>query len=264
MLRTRVMPCLLLKDWGLVKTVRFKSPKYVGDPVNTVRIFNELEVDELVFLDIEATPHGKPIQFDLLAEIAGECFMPFTYGGGLRTLDDVARVLALGAEKVVINTHGAEDPSFITAVAKRFGSQSVVASIDAKPGLLGGYRVYTHGGRTKLAERPDALARRLVDAGAGEVLITAIHREGTFSGFDLDLTRQVAEAVDVPVIASGGAAGVEDLRRAVFEAGASALAVGSMVVYQASNRAVLINFPAKQTLKAALERRPESETPHAH
>ncbi|HUU09801.1 MAG TPA: AglZ/HisF2 family acetamidino modification protein [Phycisphaerae bacterium] len=252
MLKTRVMPCLLLRGWGLVKTVRFENPTYVGDPINTVRIYNEKEVDELIFLDITATPEHKPPPFQIISEIAGECFMPFTYGGGIHDLDDVKAIFNLGVEKVAVNTHAFENPSFVEQVADRFGSQSVVVSIDVKRHLLGRYRVHTHGGRKATGLDPVAYARQAREMGAGEILLTSIDRDGTFAGYDVDLIQQVAHEVSVPVIACGGAGKVEDFGQAVREGGASAVAAGSMVVYQGSNRAVLINFPTKQELKDVL------------
>ncbi len=252
MLQTRVMPCLLLRRRGLVKTVRFRDPQYVGDPINTVRIFNEKEVDELIFLDIRATLDAQPPQFELLGEIADECFMPFTYGGGLRTLVDIERVLKRGAEKVALNTIAHEDPELVRAAARRFGSQSIVASIDASRGALGRYRVLTRGGSAKTGEDPVACARRMEDLGAGEILLTAIDRDGTMEGYDLELTSRVTQAIHLPVIACGGAGKVGDFVQAVREAGASAVAAGSMVVYQGRNRAVLVNFPEKRELKLAL------------
>lgn len=253
MLRIRVIPCLLLKGRGLVKTVRFRSPSYVGDPINIVRIFNELEVDELVFLDIEATPGSREIQARLLQEIASECFMPFTYGGGIRTVEDAQRVFELGAEKVVINSWLFEDPDLVGRIARIYGSQAVVAAVDAGRDIFGRYRVFSRSGRRRHPFEPVAWARRMEEAGAGEILLTAIHREGTFSGYDIPLIRAVSEAVTIPVIANGGASRVEDFRTAVVEGGASAVATGSMVVYQGPNRAVLTNFPERETLVRVFE-----------
>jgi cyclase len=253
MLKTRVMPCLLLRGWGLVKTVRFKSPSYVGDPINTVRIFNEKEVDELILLDIGATPEGRRPPFEAIEEIASECFMPVAYGGGLRTLEDVKTVLGLGVEKVAINSYAAENPIFLREAADTFGSQAIIASIDVKRQLFGGYRVYVQGGRKATRHHPVDYARRMEQHGCGEILLTSIDRDGTFEGYDLDLIRLVAREVSVPVIASGGAGSVGDFGRAVKEGGASAAAAGSLVVYQGRNRAVLINFPTRAELRRVLD-----------
>ncbi len=253
MLRTRVIPCLLLRNRGLVKTVGFKNATYVGDPINTVRIYNEKEIDELIFLDITASIEGKEPQFQLIAQIASECFMPFAYGGGIRSIDDIARILHGGAEKVALNTAAWERPELITEAAKRFGSQAVVASIDVKKRWHGGYAVYRRGGQERVAGDPAALAVRLEELGAGEILLTSIDRDGTMDGYDLDLIRRVSAATSVPVVASGGAGSVSDFGRAVNEGGASAVAAGSMVVYQGRNRAVLINFPSQAELRETLD-----------
>ena len=253
MLKTRVMPCLLLRGWGLVKTVKFKKPNYVGDPINTVRIYNEKEVDELIFLDITATPEGKKPPFQVISEIAGECFMPFTYGGGITNIDDIKTIFSLGVEKVAINSYALENPDFVTQAAEAFGSQSIVVSIDVKRGILGRYGVYTHGGTKAAKIDPVSWAREMMDRGAGEILLTSIDRDGTYSGYDIDLIRTVSDAVAIPVIACGGAGTTEDFGLAVRQGGASAVAAGSMVVYQGQGHGVLINFPSKQDLKAVLD-----------
>lgn len=252
MLRTRVMPCLLLRNGGLVKTIKFKSPSYIGDPINAIKIYNEKEVDELVFLDITATVEHRRPPFDLIADIAAECFMPFAYGGGIRDLDDAKELFRLGVEKIVMNTFAVEQPSFVTKAAESFGSQSVVGCIDAKRTLLGKYEVYTHGGRKGTGLEAAAHARNLQELGIGEVFVNSIDRDGTMDGFDVDLIRRITEAVTIPVIACGGAGSVADLVSAVKDGGASAVAVGSMVVYQGRNRAVLINFPTHEELERAL------------
>lgn len=252
MLRTRVMPCLLLKGTGLVKTVRFQKPDYVGDPVNIVRIFNELEVDELVLLDIEASARGSSVNFDMVEAVASECFMPLTYGGGITSVEDFSRIYSLGVEKCVLNTGCHEQPGLITEAAGRFGSQSIVASIDVRKTMFNSYKVFSHGGSRKRNVNPVEWARRVEAAGAGEILLTSMDRDGTFKGYDVPLVKAVSDAVRIPVIANGGAASVDDFRQAVFEGGASAVAAGSMVVYQGANRAVLTNFPAREDLKRAL------------
>ncbi|MEM1094644.1 MAG: AglZ/HisF2 family acetamidino modification protein [Bacteroidota bacterium] len=251
MLQTRVMPCLLLRGRALVKTIRFKDAKYVGDPVNTIRIFNEKEVDELIFLDITATPQRKEPPYALIEEIAAECFMPFTYGGGVQSVEQMQRLYSLGVEKIALNSAALANPSLIQHAAERFGSQSVVVAIDAKK-TWRGYRVMSHGGRTKTKRTPVDWAREAERLGAGEILLTSIDRDGTMTGYDLALTESVAAAVQVPVIACGGAGAVEDFARAVQDAGASAAATGSLVVYQGPHRAVLINFPARDELEAVL------------
>ncbi len=251
MLRTRIIPALLLRDESLVKTERFRRFRYIGDPANTVRIFNELEVDELAFLDITASRMGHGPNFELLADIASECFMPLSYGGGLRRFDDVKRVFDIGFEKVVINSFAHERPEFISEIARTYGSQAVVASIDVKRAFFGRERVMTHGGRKAQAPDPVSWAIEMERRGAGEILLTAIDREGTWEGFDLDLLRRVSDSVEIPVIAHGGAATVADLVGAVREGGASSVAAGAMVVFQKKDFGVLVNFPEREELERA-------------
>jgi cyclase len=246
------MPCLLLRNRGLVKTIKFRNASYIGDPVNTVRIYNEQEVDELVFLDITATTDEKEIQFEVIEEIAGECYMPVTYGGGIRSLDQMSKIFSLGVEKVVINTAAVDNPEVISEAARRFGSQSIVVSMDVKRRFLGGYEIFTHGGTRRTRLDPIEHAMRMSAAGAGELLVTSIDRDGTMSGYDLELTRAVSDAVEVPVIACGGAGSIDDFALAVQQGGASAVAAGSLVVYQGTNRSVLINFPAREELESVL------------
>jgi imidazole glycerol-phosphate synthase subunit HisF len=251
-LKARVMPCLLLRNDGLVKTVRFKDFSYVGDPINAVRIYNDMEVDELVFLDILATSEGRDPPFKLIAEIAGECFMPLAYGGGVRTVDHMRRLFSSGVEKVILNTAAYDNPGLIGEAASLFGSQAVVVSIDAKRGLFGKYEAVVSDGRRRTGLDPVEYARRVEAAGAGEILITSIDRDGTWEGYDLELTRRVADAVSIPVIASGGAGSVDDIGKAVKEAHASAAALGSMVVFQAKGLGVLIKFPKQADLARVL------------
>jgi cyclase len=248
MLRARVMPCLLLRGHGLVKTRRFKDPVYVGDPVNAVRIFSEKEVDELVLLDIDAARTGREPDYALVAEIAGECFMPVAYGGGVQTLEQVRRLIRSGVEKVVINSAACRSTAVVREAADVFGSQAVVGAIDVRRALFGGWKVVSHGGTQETGLSLDAHVQALVAAGAGELLVNNVDRDGTMSGFDLDLVRRVSRAVDVPVIACGGAGSIDDLRRAVQEGGASAVAAGSLFVFHGRHRAVLINYPSAAEL----------------
>jgi cyclase len=243
MLRVRVIPALLLRDESLVKTVRFGRFTYVGDPCNTVRIFNELEVDELAFLDITATRERRAPNLRLLADIANECFMPLSYGGGIRTFEQAEAILRMGFEKVVINSYALERPAFISELADHFGSQAVVVSIDARRNLLGHAQVYGVSGTRNSRKDVVAWAREVEALGAGEILLTSIDREGTWEGFDLPLVRSVTSAVNIPVIAHGGAGSVADIAQVVAEAHASAVAVGSMVVFQKKGMGVLVNFP---------------------
>lgn len=249
MLRTRVIPTLLLRKESLAKTIRFGKFTYVGDPCNTVRIFNELEVDELLFLDITATIDHRPPNFRLLADIANECFMPLGYGGGVRTFEDAQAIFRTGFEKVVVNTRAIEDPAFITRLAEHYGSQAVIASIDVRKSLFGQYCVYGSAGRKKTRLHPVEWAQELERGGAGEILLTSIDREGTWEGYDLELVKAVADAVSVPVIAHGGAGKLDHIGDTVRRGGASAVALGSMVVFQKKGMGVLINFPSQEELE---------------
>lgn len=252
MLTTRVIPCLLLRKAALVKTIKFKDPGYVGDPINAIKIYNEKEVDELIFLDITATIEKRKPPFKIISEIASECFMPVAYGGGVRSLEDVKEIFSLGIEKVSLNSYAVENPDFVSAVADKFGNQSVVVSIDAKKTLWGSYKVYTHGGRNATNLDPVQLAVQMEKRGAGELLINSIDKDGTMSGYDVDLIKKVSSAVSIPVIACGGAGKLEDFAVAVKQGGAAGVAAGSMVVYHGRNRAVLINFPTRAELQSVL------------
>lgn len=243
MLRTRIIPALLLRDESLVKTTRFGKFKYVGDPCNTVRIFNELEVDELLFLDILATPKHRAPNLKLLADIANECFMPLGYGGGVRSLDDAKRVFDIGFEKVAINSAALANPELIADIAARYGSQAIIVSIDVSKRLLGGYTVRSVSGKHDTRRDPVAWSVEAERRGAGEILLTSIDREGTWRGFDLELVRAVADSVSIPVIAHGGAGAVAHVNQVVDESHASAVALGSMVVFQKPGMGVLVNFP---------------------
>ena len=244
----RVIPCLLLRHGGLVKTQRFKDPKYVGDPINAVRIFNDKEVDELVFLDINATVEGTGPNYSLLADIASEAFMPFGYGGGITTVDQVKRIFALGVEKAIINTSAASDPHLVEAAAAAAGSSSIVVSIVVRRSLLGKYSVYVRSGRSDTGRDPVSHAREMEQRGAGEILLQSIDRDGTQAGYDLELVSRVAEAVSIPVVAAGGAGAMHHFREAV-DAGASAAAAGSYFVFHGKHRAVLITYPEYYELR---------------
>ncbi|WP_443113630.1 AglZ/HisF2 family acetamidino modification protein [Herbaspirillum seropedicae] len=250
--KTRVMPVLLLRGQGLVKTVKFKNPKYVGDPINAVRIFNEKEVDELVFLDIAATPEGRGPDFDLLSDIASEAFMPMAYGGGITTLEQVRRIFELGFEKVILNSAPYKNPGLIAEAAGIFGSQSVVGCVDVRKTLLGRYELCSDSGRVKekigLTEHLATLTR----CGVGEILVNNIDRDGTMAGYDLKLLSEVSGAVTVPVIACGGAGNVDHFVQAVQDGHASAVAAGSLFVFMGPHRAVLINYPERKVLTERL------------
>jgi cyclase len=251
MIGTRIMPCLLLRGEGLVKTRRFASPTYLGDPRNIVRIFNEKEVDEFVLLDILATKEGRGPNLNLIREIVDEAFAPMAYGGGITALQQAHDVLSMGVEKVVINATALDDPQFVVQASAEFGRQSVVVSLDVRKTLLGSYRVVRDSGLTKTGWDPADYARHVVELGAGEILLQSVDRDGTMQGYDLRLVRTVVDAVPVPVIACGGAGSVEHLQEVVHEGGAAAAAAGSLFVFQGPHHAVLISFPDHETLVTA-------------
>ncbi len=241
MMRARIIPILLLADGGLVKTVRFDKRRYVGDPINAVRIFNEKEVDELVLLDIDATAERRPPNFAHVEEILSEAFMPVGYGGGVNCMAHVERLFKLGVEKVVLNSVLAESPQLLAEASNAFGAQSVVASMDVKKDLFGRPRAYTHGGRRKLSGDLTDHLKRWVDLGAGEIVLNSIDRDGTRGGLDVELIRSVSSSLDVPLMAVGGAGTVEHLVDALRH-GASAVGAGSMFIFIGVHQAVLINY----------------------
>jgi len=253
MLLPRVIPCLLLNKTGLVKTFKFKKPKYIGCPINAVRIFNEKEVDELLFLDIKATGENREPLISLISEIATECFMPFCYGGGIKTERQIAAILNLGAEKVLINNEAMVNSAIIEQAAKVFGSQSIVVSIDVKRNFMGGYKLFDHVNKTTTKVDPVEFAIRMEEMGAGELLLNSVDRDGTMEGYDLDLLKKVTDAVQIPVIASGGAGRLEDFWAAINIGGASAVSAGSMFVFYGKHRAVLINYPSRAELRAVFD-----------
>ena len=252
MLRHRVIPCLLLKDGGLVKTTKFKDPKYIGDPVNAIRIFNDKEVDELIVLDIEASQSRREPNYALIEEFAGECFMPLAYGGGVSKVEQAKTLFASGVEKLCIQTAALEDLALVRQIADRFGSQSVVVSVDVKRGLLGKARLFSAAQKRTLDDAWTDFVGAAARAGAGEIFLTAVDRDGTLSGMDVDLIREAAAVCSVPIIAAGGAATLAHMRAAV-DAGASAIAAGAMFVFHGPHRAVLITYPRYNDLINALD-----------
>lgn len=251
-LKTRVIPCLLLMNGRLVKTIQFKHPNYVGDPINIVRIFNTKEVDEIVFLDISATPNSRGPDFELIKEIASECFMPLAYGGGITELDQAKKLFNIGVEKIILNSSAAENPNLIEKIADKFGSQSIIVSMDIKKNIFGNYHVYTKCGKQKHRLSPLEYALTMQEKGAGEILLTSINQDGKMSGYDIAAIKQITSALSIPVIACGGAGSIDDFSQAVKQGGASAVAAGSLVVYQGKNRAVLTKFPKREELALAL------------
>jgi cyclase len=246
MLRPRIIPCLLIHQGGLVKTQLFKDPKYVGDPINAVKIFNEKEADELMVLDIDATVRGVEPNFDLIAKLAAECRMPLCYGGGVTTAAQAARIIALGVEKVAVSAAAITHPALITEMARAVGSQSVVAVMDVrkKSGLFSkGYQVCTHNAQKVHKLDPVEFSRQLQDAGAGEIVINSVDRDGTMQGYDIELAASVKAAVTVPVTVLGGAGAQEHLEDLIKRLGVVGAAAGSLFVFKGKYRAVLINYP---------------------
>jgi cyclase len=243
MLRPRVIPCLLIHEGGLVKTVGFKNPKYVGDPINAVKIFNEKESDELIVLDIDATALGREPDYQTIAHLAAECRMPLAYGGGVRSAEQAKRIISLGVEKVSISAAAIERPALISEIAESVGSQSVVVVIDVKRKMLGGYEVCTHNGKRATGRSPLDVAREAEARGAGEIVINSIDRDGEMKGYDLALAAKVREAVHVPLTILGGAGSLQHIGSLVTQCGTVGAAAGSLFVFKGTYRAVLINYP---------------------
>ena len=256
MLRPRIIPCLLVHKGGLVKTQAFTSPKYVGDPINAVRIFNEKEADELVVFDIDATVNRVEPNYGLIAKLAAECRMPLCYGGGITTAAQAARIIDLGVEKISVSAAAVENPGLISEIAESVGRQSVVAVIDVrkKSGIFAkGYEVCTHNARTVHKLDPLALVQRLQDAGAGELVLNSVDRDGTTKGYDLDMAQQVRAVAKVPLTVLGGAGSLEDVAALIDACGVVGAAAGSLFVFKGRYRAVLINYPTNEQKESLLK-----------
>lgn len=239
----RYIPILLLKNGGLYKTNKFSNEMYLGDPINAIKIFNDKCVDELVLIDLAAARRKSIPNIELLREIASECFMPLAYGGGIVSVEQVREILAIGFEKVVINSSAVTDPDLVSSLVSIFGSSTIVGSIDVKRNWAGKEKIYIQGGRKGISVDAVSWAKELERLGVGEIMINAIAKDGEMTGYDLDLIRRVSAAVEVPVIAVGGAGSIDDLKSAIADAGASASAAGAMFVFQGKHRAVLISYP---------------------
>ena len=248
MRRIRIIPVLLLEKGGLYKTVKFKNPNYVGDPINAVKIFNEKEADELLLLDFRASADKRKIDFNKITEIASEAFMPMAYGGGVTKLDEAKRVFDCGYEKIVLNSVLFENNSLVENIANIYGAQAVVGCMDVKKNFFGKNLAYSHSGKNKTGYTPLEWAAKLEEYGVGEIIINNIDNDGTWEGYNLEIIGEVSAKVKVPVIACGGAGSVDDFRKAV-DAGASAVAAGSMFVYQKKGMGVLISFPSSLKLQ---------------
>ena len=251
MKRVRVIPTLLIQDSGLVKSVKFSNHKYVGDPINAVKIFNEKEVDEIVILDISATREKRGPNVEKIKEIASEAFMPLGYGGGITQIEEIGQLIMAGVEKVILNTSAFNDPGLIKGAAKYVGSQSIVVSIDVKKNVWGKYKVYVYNGTRNTNEDPVSYSMKMEELGAGEIFLNSIDRDGTFSGYDIELIEMVSSKISIPIIAIGGAASVNDFSKAI-KSGASAVSAGSMFVFQRPHRAVLISYPSQSLLRENL------------
>jgi cyclase len=249
MVHARVIPCLLLSHDGLVKTIKFKDPKYVGDPINAIKIFNEKEVDELTVLDIDATREGKKPNLPLLKKLASECFMPMAYGGGITTLHDIRDVISIGVEKIIISTRAVEEPGFIKKAAQVYGSSTIVVCIDYKSTFLKGKKVTSRCGGKTSKYSPLEFAKLMGEMGAGEIILNAIDKDGTMAGYDWEEITKIANSVTTPVVALGGAGKTADLQKALAETNVSAVAAGSLFVFHGEQRAVLINYPDKDLFK---------------
>ncbi len=245
MLRPRIIPSLLLHDQGLVKTVNFKTPKYVGDPINAVRIFNEKEVDELAFFDIDATVMNKEPDYVLIEKIANQSRMPLCYGGGVKTVEQAQKIFGLGIEKIALSSAVVHNPKLVTKIAERVGSQSVIVVLDIKKKLLGGYEIYTHNGKKSTGINPIKFAKELEDLGTGEIIINSIDQDGVMKGYDLNLIDKIAETISIPLTVLGGAGSLADIEKVIEKHGVIGVAAGSLFVFKGPYKAVLINYPSQ-------------------
>jgi cyclase len=250
MLRPRIIPCLLVRNNGLIKTQQFGNDKYVGDPINAVRIFNEKEADELIVLDIDASVQKREPNYRMIENLAAECRMPLCYGGGITTAEQARRIMGLGVEKVSLSTAIVERPALVTEIADQVGSQSVVAVLDVRKRLLGGYHVYARNGTRDTGKDPVKFAAELEKLGAGEIVLNSIDHDGQMKGYDLKLARQVRAAVGIPLTLLGGAGSLADIRAVVGEFGIIGAAAGSLFVFKGTYRAVLINYPSRAEREA--------------
>jgi len=249
LLRSRVIPCLLVHNNGLIKTTRFKDSKYVGDPINAVKIFNEKEVDELIVLDIDASVNKVAPDIALIENLAAECRMPLCYGGGIKTADQAEQIVSLGVEKVALSSAIVGDPSLLATISRRIGQQSVVAVLDVKKTMFGRYSVFLHNGTTNTKQDPFELAREFEARGAGEIVINSIDHDGMMDGYDTGLAEKMRESVQLPITVLGGAGSFEDIKKLIQNFSIVGAAAGSLFVFKGRYRAVLINYPTSQEKK---------------
>lgn len=244
MLRSRIIPCLLVHKKGLVKTVQFKDPKYVGDPINAVKIFNEKEVDELMVIDIDATSDSRGPDFTLIKNLATECRMPLCYGGGVTTVEEAKKIISLGAEKVALSNAALSNPSLLKEIAKAVGVQSVVVVVDVKKKkFFGGYEIYTHNGKKKSKKKFDQFLKELEEIGIGELVINSIDNDGKMTGYDLELAQIARDIVSTPITVLGGAGNLKDIKSLISKFKLIGAAAGSLFVFKGKYKAVLINYP---------------------
>ena len=243
MLRPRIIPCLLVKNKGLVKTVQFKDGKYVGDPINAVRIFNEKEADELMVIDIDATSNDNSPDYKMIENIASECRMPLCYGGGIKTLEQAQRIFSLGVEKIAISSAAIQNPYIVSEIASKVGSQSVVVVLDVKKKIFGGYELFTHNGKKNININPFDFAIKMEKEGAGEIVINSIDNDGIMKGYDLDLIDKIRNSISLPLTVLGGAGNLEDIGGLIQQYGIIGAAAGSLFVFKGKYKAVLINYP---------------------
>lgn len=246
MLYPRIIPCLLVHDKGLVKTVKFSDPKYVGDPINAVRIFNEKEVDELIVLDIDATVENRGPDYKMIENLASECRMPLCYGGGIKTVEQAEKIFNLGVEKIAISSAAIENPELIQEIAERVGSQSMVVVLDVKKSFFGGYEVMTHNGKKKTGINPVQYLQTLQKLGIGEIVINSIDNDGVMKGYDINIIEEIHKVAKVPLTAIGGASCLEDIGKLINKFGIIGVAVGSLFVFKGKYKAVLINYPSHE------------------
>ena len=245
MLRARIIPCLLVHKKGLVKTVNFKDSKYVGDPINAVRIYNEKEVDELAVFDIDATVLGNDPDYILIEKLANQSRMPICYGGGVKTVEQAQKIFSLGIEKIALSSAAIHNPILISEISERVGSQSVIVVLDVKKKIFGGYEIYTHNGKKSSGIDPIEFAQKAQDLGAGEIIINSIDNDGTMKGFELNLIDKIRQVITIPITILGGAGSLNDIEKVIQKYGIIGVAAGSLFVFKGVYKAVLINYPSK-------------------
>ncbi|QFR48894.1 glycosyl amidation-associated protein WbuZ [Sulfurimonas lithotrophica] len=254
MLQKRVIPCLLLHDGGLYKTEKFKKPRYIGDPINAIKIFNEKEVDELMFLDIDASVNNSEPNYQMIQDIASECFMPLCYGGGVKNVEQMKKIYSLGVEKISLSSHAIENLDFIKTAANIFGNQSVIVTIDVKKDFWGKKKIFTHNGKKNTKLEPIDFIKKVESMGAGEIVVNSVDHDGIMEGYDIELLKTIKNEIKVPIIALGGAGKLTHIKDVFEKANVDAVACGSMFVYQGHLKGILINYPPYQQIQELLKK----------